>query len=680
MYVYIRTSIYTVNGVHLFKLGITTKLKERESTYVTGEYNREIFIDVYEILSSNKSILKKIDKTLKILLKEYHRQSTGGTEFYDPIIRAKVESLLNEYKYKNYDYRKLPEDEIKHIERCNRIQSIIDNLDFMKRYSLCKFVKYIKDKRKWQIRPYQIDIINYGLKVLQQYSKFYLELATGGGKSYVVYKLIEQLQPSLIICLSPEIQINNQNSNKKYIELLQNKYIPYNLSKDSNMKKYFQTCEQNNKKSLIVACYQSIHKIVKIIKRYMNVFIWFDEAHWSVKDWMNDTKISKQFLIKDTTHIKYRIFTSASPNKEHIQQYREIFGNFYTPITVKELIDLNWLCSITPYVFRIEKNNYSISKYLVDHFIKYECNYGFSFHHCRKNAYKLFYKHYKQYKKGKIVIKPFLLVGEEYKLEDYIILEYEFRDINEFEKNKNSIGYVVQKYKMGYDFKKLDYIIFCDPKISPEDIIQCIGRGLRSDGFGPNNTNLNKKLTLMLPVYYETNINNPYKRIVEVLRYLVYDIGFKYNQIQFNQNTNINNRNSGGSRGSVENEGDENIQAILLDLLKGAKYSMWKLKHFVKYLQKDNIHNRSTYNEYLINRPELNLPDQLFSAIPDFTWEQTYEISPFYSKEECKSMIKKLEDDYDFDDFDDIEIELNKIDKRIPDISFIRYYGEDLCN
>ena len=145
MYVYIRTSIYTVNGVHLFKLGITTKLKERESTYVTGEYNREIFIDVYEILSSNKSILKKIDKTLKILLKEYHRQSTGGTEFYDPIIRAKVESLLNEYKYKNYDYRKLPDDEIKHIERCNRIQSIIDNLDFMKRYSLCKFVKYIKE-------------------------------------------------------------------------------------------------------------------------------------------------------------------------------------------------------------------------------------------------------------------------------------------------------------------------------------------------------------------------------------------------------------------------------------------------------------------------------------------------------------------------------------------------------
>lgn len=147
MYVYIRTSVYKENNINLLKLGITTKLKERESTYVTGEYIREKFICVYEISSNDESILAQIDKRLKIILEKYNKQSTGGTEFYDPIIKDKVEQILKDYQGKKYTYKKLSEDEIMNIERCNRIKSIIDKLDFMKKQCLCNFVKYIRDRK-----------------------------------------------------------------------------------------------------------------------------------------------------------------------------------------------------------------------------------------------------------------------------------------------------------------------------------------------------------------------------------------------------------------------------------------------------------------------------------------------------------------------------------------------------
>ena len=39
--------------------------------------------------------------------------------------------------------------------------------------------------------------------------------------------------------------------------------------------------------------------------------------------------------------------------------------------------------------------------------------------------------------------------------------------------------YSVQMVGMGYDFNGVDFILFSDPKMSNQDILWCIGRGLR---------------------------------------------------------------------------------------------------------------------------------------------------------------------------------------------------------
>ena len=81
-------------------------------------------------------------------------------------------------------------------------------------------------------------------------------------------------------------------------------------------------------------------------------------------------------------------------------------------------------------------------------------------------------------------------------------------------------------------------------------------------------------------------------------------------------------------------DGKETMQAILLDLLRGGKYSTWKPNEFITLMKNNNIHDReNAYSSFIEERPELNLPedDKMFS---NFTWEKTFDKSPYYSKEE----------------------------------------------
>ena len=72
------------------------------------------------------------------------------------------------------------------------------------------------------------------------------------------------------------------------------------------------------------------------------------------------------------------------------------------------------------------------------------------------NAFNLFYKHYINYKANKTIIKPFLLVGNDFSEPLIIELDYDYKNIDIFQSNNQSIGYVVAKYSIGYDFNKMD--------------------------------------------------------------------------------------------------------------------------------------------------------------------------------------------------------------------------------
>ena len=264
---------------------------------------------------------------------------------------------------------------------------------------------------QWDERSYQQNIIELGTNNLRETHRFYLELATGGGKTYIVYKLLDIINPDTIIIFSPRKKINGQNGNINYLSILGEKYHTFNYSTDTNLEDWLSKHKEDKK--IIIACTQSQEKIYHSIvdNNLSNISIWFDEAHWSIESWIDcvDSR-SKQFFIQKTDRIKKRIFTSASPDKEKVKAHPNVFGKLCCPITVKELIALKWLCPINPRILEYDNESLNLSDWVIEEFTKTDSHFGFSFHSRDNNAFHLFHQHYLTYKAGNTTIKPYLLI------------------------------------------------------------------------------------------------------------------------------------------------------------------------------------------------------------------------------------------------------------------------------
>ena len=123
---------------------------------------------------------------------------------------------------------------------------------------------------------------------------------------------------------------------------------------------------------------QAGEKIYRVIKdsNLQDIFVWCDEAHHTIENWggMKEEKDYIKFFLSDQERIKYKIFTSASPNEEKLRKYKNVFGVHYKPVKVSELIKDKWLCDLSPYVFDIGNP----TKGDINHFIEnnFDKNWG----------------------------------------------------------------------------------------------------------------------------------------------------------------------------------------------------------------------------------------------------------------------------------------------------------------
>ena len=498
---------------------------------------------------------------------------------------------------------------------------------------------------KWDKRTYQQEIIETGNKIIRDVHKLYLELATGGGKSYSVYNLLKSINSNTIIIFSPRKKINVQNVNNKYLSILDSTYHTFNYSNDTNLEDWLSMHKDDKK--IIIACTQSQEMIYDVIieKKLQDISIWFDESHWSIEKWIDiKTSSSKQFFMNDKNIIKKRIFTSASPDKDKIALHPDVFGKLYCPIKVKELIGLKWLCPIEPRILKYNRKSLNLSDWIIDEFSETNSHYGFSFHSRDNNAFNLFYQHFESYNDGITLIKPYLLIDnvglndDNKKKLEKIVLDYNFRSVDDFEVNANSIGYTVQQFTMGYDFAKLDYLVFSDPKMSLQDIIQCIGRGTRPDGLGENGKNLNKILNVMLPVYIQDD-ESSYKNIIEVLRYLVLDLDVDILE-DFIQGQSVSLTDKKG-RG-VDYGGEKN-NGVLLDLIYQRNIlERPTTKILYRFCRKYGIGTEEAYNRFKLENSSIPLKDNIYEY-NGFTWKNVMDPDGeiYYGNE---SDIEKAED------------------------------------
>jgi hypothetical protein len=668
-----------------FKLGKASNIKDREAVYNTSEIIRGMF---YFVLKVKYDEMHIIETMLQSQFKSYNLRFDGGIEFYNKSILLDIIPYLQS---KNIWFVKLSKKEIEDVKYSERTTIIRQENDKYSEQtpiigqddSICDY--------KWKSRSYQESIINFGTDILRKHDdgeadfakKLYIELPTGGGKSFIVYNLFKNIQAETIVIVSPRKIVNLQNISQKYLQILEEngKYDVYNVSDPECS---FDEFINSPNHKIIIGCTQSSDKIYEFIIRYniTNIKVWFDEAHWGVEDWCDSENESKNYWLY-SSNIDTRIFTSASPNKQKIIDNVEVFGELYSPIKVKELIELRWLANIKPYIYGESKHNPNAITNIFSSFTEHKRNYGFSFHNKQQNAYSLFYKHYIEYKTNKTDVKPFLLIGSNFILQDVEIvqLNYDYRDVKTFEKMPYSIGYVVAQYSMGYDFSKIDYICISDPKMSIQDIIQCIGRGIRPDELGENGQNRDKYLMISLPVYIDYSEECKYDRIVEVLQYLLHDIEIPFEEILFYNY----NGTSGDSMSAAEKyDGIEDIKSILLDLLKDAdaRNSRGTTYELARRIITDK-HIKTLEQYFELCEKDTRLPkepDMLYKG--QFTnWIEYLSIGRvYYDLETCKKKTSEYLSTYPdikkHIELSSITNELCKIDELFPPLGlWVEYYN-----
>lgn len=534
-------------------------------------------------------------------------------------------------------------------------------------------------EKTWFERPYQATAITQCCDLLRANRRVYLELATGGGKSYIVYNVFARLNIGLVVAFSPRKVVNLQNAHSKYTNILGVHCNVLNLSDTSANERIVTHFLSKAGPKVLLACTQSAEKVWEMLiqNNVTNIAIWFDEAHWGVEEW----NVQRQ-LLEDNTYISYRVFTSASPNKEVVTQKPTTFGTLYKPISVSELIDNGWLCPIKAYVFSEPKVNADVAFFMLEHFSKYERTKGFSFHHTQLSAYNMFIVHVQRYLEGSTNILPYLLVDDTFQIpEGTPNIAYAYRSQIAFEQGDKAIAYVVARFSMGYDFKDIDFICFSDPKVSSKDIIQSIGRGTRPDCLGEAGRNKNKHLDVLLPVYALDDGLQKYERIKQVLLYLLQEVALAYNEIVFVERKKYEKREQ-----QVDDQqrriGIEEVQSALLELLRETNQNGMTLKKLVNTLKRHDVHNIKKYHEVKDAFPELALPDNPFVAFKDFTWLDTFgDNCPYYDKQtfilkmksiltdDVVEVLEAMEDDEEKADY------LHSLDNRFPNQSHWRFYG-----
>jgi len=669
--------------------------------------DNEIKQDLLEIGIIDLSISNKFIEIKEYLINE----EGGGTEFIklNEGIELLDDIFINVFKDIGIKTRKLSKDEI------NSINDFNDKIYKDKHKNDIILTK----KSKIKLRDYQMDIIQTGFNMIKKYYKFYLELATGAGKSTIIYYILNSILLIntdifyTIIIFTPRINISEQNINDKYIKIFKNKFNIYNNKKIRNIKTF-----NNNSYNIISCCIQSFQFIYdKIITKFdiKNIIIWFDEAHYTIENWVKSTNDYKKFYLTDNERIIYRLFTSASPNKDVVKNNSDIFGELYSPISVRNLIKDKWLSPIIPLIMDFDEiiiddndndaendNNDedNINKYyyytntILNTFQIKNKKIGLNFHNSCRNARFAFTSHYKKFINSKTNIKPYLLISNEIenkKASDLLNINYKYLlNFQSFHiEDNNAIAYIVNMYNMGYDNPKIDFLSFGDPKLSNKDIIQSIGRGIRPDGLGDDGRNLSKTNDIIIPIYNNSEETDKYikfTKIKEILQYLIYDIGLDFKDL------NIYNKSKNKlliSSPIIGDDGEELEESkIIANIIKwdiAPTIQKWDISKITTHLMNNKIHNYNDYLKYisLKENKELNLPSDLFKTYSNFNFNNTYKnnSSPYYNRNECIEAIKKYKNDFiknktiNKKNNNKIIEFLNEIDNKIPNYQLWYYYG-----
>ena len=377
-YIYIRDNEW-YSQLDIYKVGITTSIKDRNSSYITGEFIKGSFIKIIQLLNINNIKLKIIDKHLKNYFIYLHKYLNGGTEFYDRTIFNEIEPFLSSI---NINYRIINDNELKHINRRNNVISnykkltnliILNNNDNDdnddnndNNYNDDNDDNNNDDiKENNQIIPkdYQQDIL---LSINDFYSKYNigkLIWACGIGKTIMSILISKQLNVKKIIIGVYSSYLQNQFANDiikifnnidNILLIGSNKNTDYNITTSINIIKSFinnydSNLDFNKEPIFIITTYHSSH----LLNQISFDFKISDECHHlvsSYKDIDKDKDNYKKFINFHNIKSDKSLFMTATEKIIDIDNYNDdkkyysmndekIFGAVIDKKSVKWAID-----------------------------------------------------------------------------------------------------------------------------------------------------------------------------------------------------------------------------------------------------------------------------------------------------------------------------------------------------
>ncbi len=383
-------------------------------------------------------------------------------------------------------------------------------------------IRPVVERKTINLRGYQIPIYKRLVDHLTTHKRATMNIFCGGGKTVLYQKFIDEyfINYSTIILVVPTLNLLGDMTQRFSTLCSALKINMFQIgshvdgSTDSDSIRQF---IEVNERSFIISTYKSVELLVEPLQNTnkRDVLFIFDECHKCC------SKIEQQehILVKLKTIdecIKHVIFATATPKYSSIKKYIgmnniEYFGETICNIPMTRLIREEFLCSYKIIVKEVShqlngvSNYYNASinilrKYITTNVVKKILLYTNSidtiqiiFDALKNNAF----------------FNKFDLFMAHSRMNPTLINQNK----NDFVESRNvAIMVNCQLFTEGINIPELDSVVFCDPKNSESEIIQCFGRALRRD---PKNAN--KVAKIFIPVC-AVDVKNKFQKLLNIIR------------------------------------------------------------------------------------------------------------------------------------------------------------------
>lgn len=544
-YIYIRS--HPAYDAHdACKMGKTESIPERDTQYATGEIERGKFEPVFEGPIKQMGMIENL---LKSKFSHLNVKLDAGTEFFNKKIITFIEPYLCKV---GIQFRRLSEQEIKRLNRKYRIRKLF------KRFSKLLKMKNQEKSNSFSFvpRPDQSEIIEASVyyfyerekndSVFQplsqktEHNKGLLIIPCGVGKTLISLWITQRLNSNKILIGVPNKLLLKQW--QKIICLFFQGVQYLVVSGGINVDDIIQFLQMNNENCIVITTYSSAHKVYTATQQTAFVFDMKlnDECHHltnynmeianNKKSYIQMLNIESMRQLSLTATIK-QLENDTNSDKVISNDNNEYFGKIIERKCLLWAININVVCDYLIQTIITDEDQ------IEEHFEKF----GISeetdkrlFLSAFSSLKSIFEGHshhlliYSNNQKNSLKLIEYiqlLLDNNYFDLPDLYFSNYDSfmkskdqrKIIDKFDKAKFGIITCVYCLGEGWDFPKLDAVVFSENMSSNIRIVQSALRASRK-----NKDVLDKITKIILPVlnrddWLEDNENNDLKKVREVI-------------------------------------------------------------------------------------------------------------------------------------------------------------------